>query len=86
MAWGVVSQNQGPANQSDSFKVHEGELAVNKILIKTPLAKADVKVFKGSETVAVKQVKFDKGSLEIEFKEAVKIRSEETLQLEIKSL
>jgi uncharacterized protein (DUF608 family) len=84
MAWGVVSQNQGPANQSDSFKVHEGELALNKILIKTPLAKTDVKASKGSEKVAVKQVRLDKGSVEIEFKEAVKIRSEETLQLEIK--
>jgi uncharacterized protein (DUF608 family) len=86
MAWGIVGQTQEPASQSNSLKVKEGELTINKILIKTPLGKTSVEALKGSEKVAVKQVKLDRGSLEIEFKEAVEIMSGETLQLEIKSL
>jgi hypothetical protein len=85
-AWGIASQTQEPSSQSNSLKLNEGELVVNKLLIKTPLGKTDVQVFKGSEKVPVKQVKLDRGSLQIEFKEAVEIKSGEALRLEIKSL
>jgi uncharacterized protein (DUF608 family) len=85
-AWGIAGQTQEPVSQFNSLKVNEGKLAINKILIKTPLGKTGVQVLKDSEKVAVKQVKLDRGSLEIEFKEAVEIKSGETLELEIKSL
>jgi uncharacterized protein (DUF608 family) len=85
-AWGIASQTQEPSSQSNSLKVNQGELVVNNLLIKTPLGKTDVQVFKGSEKVPMKQVKLDRGSLEIEFKEAVEIKSGEALRLEIKSL
>jgi hypothetical protein len=85
-AWGIVSQTQEAASQSSSFKVNEGNLAVNEILIKTPLGKTDVKVRKGSASLAVKQLRLEKGSLEIELKEAANIKAGETLEIEVKSL
>jgi uncharacterized protein (DUF608 family) len=85
-AWGVVTQTQEAASQSNTIKVNEGNLAISKIVIKTPLGKPDVKVMKGSETVTLKQPKPEKGSLEIEFRESVSIRAGETLRIEVKSL
>nr|MDO8133867.1 GH116 family glycosyl hydrolase [Candidatus Njordarchaeum guaymaensis] len=85
-AWGAVTQSQQPASQSNMIKVNEGNLAIGKLLIKTPLGRPDVKLQKGSTKIVVKQVKHERGSLEIELKETANIKAGETLQIKINSL
>jgi uncharacterized protein (DUF608 family) len=85
-AWGMAIQTLEVASQSDTFTVSEGKLVVNRLSIKTLIKNIDVEILKGMEKIKVKQVKFDKGLLEIELKEAVNIESGETLQVQTRSL
>nr|MDO8099145.1 GH116 family glycosyl hydrolase [Candidatus Njordarchaeota archaeon] len=85
-AWGIVTQSQQPTSQSNMIKVNEGNLMISKLLIETPLGKPDVKVQRGSTKIVVKQVKQERGFLEIELKETTNIKAGETLQIKINSL
>jgi uncharacterized protein (DUF608 family) len=85
-AWGIVTQSQQPASQSDTIRVNEGNLTISKLLIRTPLGKPAIKLQKDSAKIIVKQIKQERGYLEIELKDTSTIRAGETLHIKISSL
>lgn len=85
--WGIITQNQGEEapRQVDTIGVREGALTVAKLKFSTSVEKPQVKVQKGSNTISLKETKFEEGSLLIEFKEQINVKAGETLRVEITS-